>query len=638
MIEWAEQRRLPKGVLDPSAASLLPKPVQNAQPFFVDVGRLAEKVADFSQTLHEDAENNVAQLFRFMAKSISGEITSEAGFVQPMLDPKRAGNVQALIGPDIDAAMIHNGEAVQAAFESLGKSTPFKAPTNTGQVATKSVTQKSTIAEPVAMGIVDFSIAFLNRRFQTANNKTRFEMLWIQDREPLNDFKPMFPTYQLLGLGTFLMRHDIDALISHFTTNGVLDETAAYAAFSKPPVGLRDSWALREGHGTAVLDHMAGAEPGTHDDDRPLYGVELPTSVMLDTSGQKLLAPLLLGLTAISVTSLFFTPSTTSGWGIKGAPLVMNASLAFTGGPDNNTNKSGFASLLSSVMNGLKMLPRDSMTLTIPTGNHRQDRIHARLLGGQLQSIAWGLPADDFTPSTLEVYVADGSDLQHFALTLPMQETVTLSSADIPTAGFYVDLISNGQIIARLAHQQGFGPAHYTLTLAPTTRRDQGQPIAPSGTWAVTLESSGADIDLWVRRDDRLPGFNTTGRQSWLIDEAYVQFDANGHIQNHDTPMSGAPQLMVYRQGTGSVLLDAMNGGANGIIGVAGMQSDGMQPYRHSGERRSMSAQAPVTAVAEGSKWRGGPVAAARQSQTFSQPAGTSMASARYARRVADAI
>jgi hypothetical protein len=641
MITWAEQKPLPKGVLDPAGASLLPQSAENAQPFFVDIAPLAEKISVFSKMLGETPQDSVQVLFEFLAQSVFGDVINDEGFVRPVIDKDRAGRARALIGPNIDSNAIHKLEAVQAAFEALGSSNPFKPPSEGAQKSTEPMPKskhKQQSNDPVSMGIADFSIAFLNRRFRTASNNTRFEMMWIQDRVPLDEFKPLFPTYQLLGFGTFLMRHDIDNLIAHFTTDGVLDEVAAYNAFSKPPLGTPDTWAFRDGHGTSTLDLMAGAEPGTHDDNRPIYGIELPTAVLLDTSGQKLLAPLLLGLVVIAVTSLFFTPVIISGGAIKGAPVVINASLAFTGGPDNSTETSGFAILLSEVMKSLQTLPHDSLTLTIPTGNHRQDRLHARLDGCEKESIAWGLPPDDNTTSTLEIYVNDCTALKYFALTPPGAAPIILNAAALPQPGFYVDLVSNGEIIARLSHQQGFGPTHYALTTAPTARRALLPPIIPSGTWEINLQSFGPKIDLWVRRDDRLTGFPSAGRQSWFIDQAYLVFNKEGDFQEGDTPMAGAPPLKVFREGSGSVLLDAMNGGANGIVGVAGLQNDGAQPYRFSGERSASGAHAPQEDVAEFSRLLGGPLSATRLSGGVTRSAGTSMASATYARKVADAI
>ncbi|WP_299028043.1 hypothetical protein [uncultured Sulfitobacter sp.] len=640
MTKWSEPLPLPKGMLDPSTASLLVLSDQSAQPRYLDVAQLAEQIAGFGKNIAEAPEQATAELFSQLADAVLERTEVEEGFVRLPRSNKKSGlHPSGLLGPVISRDAIHGADGVAEGFEAFSGGSPFRAPQQTVQKSIqKSSPYKAAAGKTVAMGIADFSIAFLNRRFRKADGYSRFEMLWIQDRVPLDTFKPMFPTYTLLGLGTFLMRHDIDALIDHFTKNGVLDEDAAYGAFSKPPLGMQDSWALREGHGTAILDHMAGADPGTHDTDRPLYGVELPTSVLLDTSGQQLLPPLLLGLAAIAVTSLFFSPAAGSAGMIAGAPLVINASLAFTGGPDNGTGQSGFATLLGDTMTALQTLPHESLALTIPTGNHRQDRVHGRLAGGRMEHIAWGLPPDDLTPSSVEIFVRDGTPLEQFELTLPGAAPLTLSASAIPAPGFYADLVQNGQIIARLAHPTGFGPDHYTLTVAPTARRDMTHPVAPSGTWGLGLKSCGAAIDLWVRRDDRLEGFNSTGRQSWFVDAAYLLLDDDGDLLDIDVPRTGAPALKVHREGTGSVLLDALNGGANGIIGVAGLQNGGSQPYRFSGARRAPNAQSVEAAVAEVSRLRGGPIAAARRSGTVTRPAGTSIASAIYARQFADTI
>lgn len=249
----------------------------------------------------------------------------------------------------------------------------------------------------------------------------------------------------------------------------------------------------------------------------------------------------------------------------------------------------------------------------------------------------WGLPPDDLTTNTIEIYVEGDADLQSFSLKPVGGPAFTLGPSDMPHAGYYVDLVQEGDIIARLSHPTGFGPTHYTITTAPTARRDMTTPLIKSGSWEISLKSCDAAVDLWVRRDDRLKGFPNSGRQSWFIDPAYEIYDAFGYLQQGDAPAPGATDLMVYRQGTGSVLQDAMNlGAANGIISVAGLQNNGAQPYRFSGERQAPNAQATAQDVAEVSRWTGGSVAAARRSGAFTQPAGTSIASALHARKVAD--
>jgi hypothetical protein len=600
---------------------------------------LTDAVPSFVKEVQEAPSKAAARIFRAMVRSVTTNIKASNGFVEPVTDNKGLTPAENLIGPSVITDDIGDSQDAAAAFKKLGDNNPFVVPALEVDkpAGSKAQGRRPRPTEPVAMGVIDFSIAFLNKRFRRLDGQTRFEMMWIQDRIPLPEYQGMFPSYQLFGMGTVLLRRDINALISHFSVNGELNEEAAYAAFSKPPLGMRDSWAMRDGHGTAILDHMAGDVPGMQDCDRPLYGVELPTTVLVDTSGQSLLAPLLLGLTAISVTSLYLTPSAQPRRRVWGAPLVINASLAFTGGPDRSSSRSGFAAMLDTLMSALQTLPRNDLRLTVPTGNHRQDRIHARFTADEPQSIMWGLPPDDLTTNAIEIYVEGDADLQSFSLKPVGGPAFTLGPSDMPHAGYYVDLVQDGDIIARLSHPTGFGPPHYTITTAPTARRDMTTPLIKSGSWEISLKSCDAAVDLWVRRDDRLKGFPNSGRQSWFIDPAYEVYDAFGYLQQGDAPAPDATDLMVYRQGTGSVLQDAMNlGAANGIISVAGLQNNGTQPYRFSGERQAPNAQATAQDVAEVSRWTGGPVAAARRSGAFTQPAGTSIASALHARKVAD--
>lgn len=146
MIAWAEQKRLPNGVLDPSSASLLPQTTTSAQPFFVDTATLADAVRGFTDILAESPEEATSGIFNLLAKSVSGNIETYSGFVQPVIDKDRTGSVKALIGPDIDARVIHKRDAVRSAFQKLAEDSPFRSPPKTAQKSVKQPEAKSSSA------------------------------------------------------------------------------------------------------------------------------------------------------------------------------------------------------------------------------------------------------------------------------------------------------------------------------------------------------------------------------------------------------------------------------------------------------------------------------------------------------------
>ena len=256
----------------------------------------------------------------------------------------------------------------------------------------------------VAMGCIDTSIAFVSERFRKPDpmggpDKTRFEMLWIQGRAA----KTPGPYASILRTGTLLLRQDIDALIAAHWHNGHLHESEVYAAFTAPPEGNADLWSLSSGHGTAVLDLMAGAPRTDAPDDTPIYGVELPVTVVSDTSGAVFHGPLTYGLGVIAAVSYALSQTASS----DPAPLVANASMGFLGGPhDGNHPTAKALNTIATEAKGPGSAQR-SVDLTLPAGNHLQDRVHARSVAQNATALKWSLPPEDRTASFVEIWNVD---------------------------------------------------------------------------------------------------------------------------------------------------------------------------------------------------------------------------------------
>ena len=327
----------------------------------------------------------------------------------------------------------------------------------------------------VAMGVIDTSIAFVNARFRKVDpgggpDRTRFEMLWIQGRAA----RTPGPYASILRAGTLLLRQDIDALIAKHWKNGRLDEAGVYAEFTRPPTGHSDLWSMRGGHGTTVLDLMAGARREDGNDDAPIYGVELPVTVVSDTSGAVFHGPLTFGLGLIGLAS--YALSRTAGG--DAAPLVANASMGFLGGPHDGSHPTAATlNAVASASKGPASALRD-VDLTLPVGNHLQDRIHARAIPASETTLTWSLPPEDRTASFVEIWSetpGQPPDVTELTLT-PPGETGGVASA-LPAAGERIHLEVGGKRLGQL-HNLG---THLIVGVYATSDWTPGAPEAPGG-------------------------------------------------------------------------------------------------------------------------------------------------------------
>ena len=478
----------------------------------------------------------------------------------------------------------------------------------------------------VSIGCIDASIAFVNARFRKAGpgggpDQTRFEMLWIQGRA----LKTPGPFSSILRAGTLLLRADIDALIAKHWKNGRLDEAAVYAEFTAPPDGYTDLWSKRTGHGTTVLDLMTGAPRELGNDDAPIYGVELPVTVISDTSGAVFHGPLTYGLGLIAIAS-YALSRTASG---DAAPLVANASMGFIGGPHDGTHPTAAAlNALAVAAQGPASATRD-VHLTLPAGNQLQDRIHARAVPANESPLTWSLPPEDRTASFVEIWNVDPTtapDVAELTL-LPQGETGGVATA-IPAPAQRIHPIKNGKPLAQL-HNLG---THLLLGVYPTSDWTPGAPEVPSGHWHLMAKStSTADHLFWVARDDTLNGLKSAGRQSRFRDPGYRARDGYGdYIVGSNLAAEGT-----RRDGTLSVL--ATTGAP--VKMVSGREARGQKPYRFAGlelDAGTPPPPEPFAPAAEVSRTLGGPMAASRLGLGTDRAAGTSMASAIQARHIAD--
>ena len=478
----------------------------------------------------------------------------------------------------------------------------------------------------VAIGVIDTSIAFVNARFRKTDpgggpDRTRFEMLWIQGRA----LTAPGPFASILRAGTLLFRNDIDALIANHWHNGRLDEAGVYAEFTRPPDGYPDLWSMRAGHGTTVLDLMAGARRTEGNDDTPIYGVELPVTVVSDTSGAVFHGPLTYGLGLIGLASYALSRTATG----DAAPLVANASMGFIGGPHDGSHPTAATlNALAQASAGPASASR-SVDLTLPAGNQLQDRIHARTLPRNDTTLTWSLPPEDRTASFVEIWSetpGQPPDVTQLTLT-PPGETGGVTTA-LPAPGEVIHLENNGNRLARL-YNLG---THLLIGVYATSNWTPGEPEVPSGNWSLTATGTGTTpLLFWVARDDTLTGLKSAGRQSRIKDPNYT---ARNQYGDYIVGSAMAPEG-VRRDGTLSVI--ATTGAP--VTMVSGREAFGAKPYRFAGlalGQAAPPAPGPFAPAAEVSRALGGPLSATRLGLGTTRTSGTSMASAIQARHIAD--
>ena len=493
----------------------------------------------------------------------------------------------------------------------------------------------------VALGVADTSIAFAHHRFRkvgpSGEHLTRFKMLWIQDRLRRNDPS----SYSgIFAFGTLLLESDINDPFAAHTHNGALDEKAVYAEFASVRNFGRDLWSLEAGHGTTVLDLMGGAVPGEEGSDRPIYGVELPTAVVADTSGGLFHGPLVAGLATISLMFLIMSPS---------AAVVMNASMGFVGGPHGGKRCRGkehpTAHALARLLRISNNLTGRDMRLTLPSGNRLQDQLFA-----EGSNVTWVVPPNDRTASSLEIWL-DGFETWSavgnfkFSVRAPGAKAAELDVA--PSPGTYRGLMMDGQEVGRLYRISVPGSVedHLKFVVYPTHSFDPVQRISPAGFWEISTFETNALF--WSLRDDTLSGLPEAGQQARLRAGPYRKFEALGDFET----TSDFGRRGVRRDGSLSVLATPDRSSSGGtkdapivVSEWEGSRHETAVDYRYSGldldlvehENGGTSQEASFKPRAEVWRALGGALAARRTGRWTVRLAGTSMASAIFARHIAD--
>jgi hypothetical protein len=258
------------------------------------------------------------------------------------------------------------------------------------------------------------------------------------------------------------------------------------------------------------------------------------------------------------------------------------------------------------------------------------------------------LQPDDGTPSEVQMWMPTGlaphaPPLAQVEVTEPGGQSAMITSV----AGQSASLVDGaGHEIARLSCQAQGGEIQrnlLTLLISPTSHLEGTHPVAPAGTWKITVTpgagQNAAPIHLWIRRDETLPGARSRGRQAWFGNTDYVARNAYGAPRAVDPPWSDCP---VRRSGT----ISGFSCGPSPIVVAAYTARDaelsaysGSGPLAPRGLPPEVSCEGPdLAAKGDDSHVLRGVIAAGTRSGSWARLSGTSVAAPRVARCAADEI
>lgn len=384
------------------------------------------------------------------------------------------------------------------------------------------------------IAVIDHAIPFAHALLTTATNHSRVAAIWMMDA-PARDRRDDIP------FGQELRGPMIDAL------RRLGDEDAPYRACGLLDPGGDMALARGGSHGAAVAAIAAGHAPGdaaglAH----PVIAVSLPRFVLADTSGS--LGGLFIQAAVIFVIArarmLAQEMSGRAGRQVR-PPVVVNLSLGVTAGAQDGS--APIAQLHDAIAGSVRG-DLGPVHFVLPAGNARQQRLNGQLTAGK--QIHWQIPPDDPTPNAMEIWAPPGLQIPRLTLLTPDGQGAPVP-LDAPGMARLAD--DAGRELARAVLQQRRGIGGQichclTLIVAPTLPVGMGDRCAPPGAWTLALAADSASpCRLAILRDDRLPGTGGRGRQSSLVDEAYVTRDDQGRWPGPD-PVP--PVSSIRRNGT----------------------------------------------------------------------------------------
>lgn len=486
------------------------------------------------------------------------------------------------------------------------------------------------------MGVIDDAIPFVHQSLTLPGGRSRMAAVWMQDARFRGDVGVDLPT------GAEWRGAELSDLLADLARGAIPDEDAIYRRtgavdMSRPVI---PSGAFQHGHGAGVTTLAAGFPPGHSMKNRPVIAVALPPRIIADSTGVLATVPILAGMLFIinraRRLSRFIEARRDLPAGRVKMPVVITISMGLTAGPrDGSTPLERFMDAVSN--EGVRGL--GPVQFVLPSGNHRQARLRARLRPGQ--SIAWCLPPDDPTINAVEIWgpprapgapppeaplqvtlTPPGMAPATTAFTAPWQFSVLSDPGGLPLARAYYQ--------PHLTRRNGWRDGIVVIAL-PTRPERAGDPFVPPGGWRITIpdDAPPGDYDLSAQRDEVIRGYRGGARQSRFHDPAYRSHDPAGRPILTDAPDGGA--LVIRR--------DTVNAYATGErplrAGAAYGRTERTTPYTallDSGRPGDCLARVDRSPVAGGMILRG------RDSGSFGLASGTSLAAPQLARWLAETL
>lgn len=487
--------------------------------------------------------------------------------------------------------------------------------------------------KPVVVGIIDDAIAFAHVRFQFVDGgsarKTRFHEIWCQD---LGGDQPY---------GKYIKRADIDQLLVACTPPaGPVDEDRLYrtAGLNFQSTGHK-SWARRAGHGTHVLDLMAGMAPDDVKADSPVIAaVQLPVPVTEETRGVLLTAYALDGMQRI----FKGMEKVAAANNASSLPCVINMSYGTLDGPHDGTGH--LAEAIDERLEAYESAGQ-RVAVVLPAGNGHLSQCHAQVAlpadPTKEKTLHWRILPDTRTPNFLEIWLPAiaAKKTVEVRVTTPTGHTTPWISEGDPRHCWPSKATPLLWIRHRGKRPKGRRQV-ILIAVFPTAPMLPDDPVAASGVYSITLRNVGnvpLGLDAWIGRNDTPAGYAIRGRQSRFEEAHYVntRYRGNGRPEEEDDGRS-----YVVRYGS-------LNGLATGkhtiVVGSVSRDDLSSAPYSAAGPTVAPEVGKPrpragpdAMTIADHSRVRAGLLAAGMRSTSSVAMRGTSVSAPQLARFVAD--
>jgi hypothetical protein len=419
----------------------------------------------------------------------------------------------------------------------------------------------------------------------------------------------------------------LDQIIADSTSNGVVDEDAAYGLAGLPSLRRPTS------HGAQVMSHAAGsarqltgrAPPNPLSGRTDLAFVQLPPAALDDPTGRWLDG---YGLAALQAIRFYAR----EGHVKPAEKIVVNLSYGPQTGPHD-----GSAVVEAAIDEMTQAATGYIFQVIVPSGNNHLLRAHAQFdLAQHGGCIEWFVSPDSQLPSFLEIWLPDDVSLDDVELAVDTPGGDHLDvTAPVPQTN------TRPEGIAVVEGPEPDKHVHVLLWVAPTARpafdaSAASLVLGTPGRRRVTVKPLGGKVlqgivHAYLSRSDANMGRSRRGRSGHLESPGYEPDGVKAPDDHlHDQEPLGPAEVVA--QGS----LNGIGTGARSIVIAGYRHSDRLPaPYSASGPSRGTRTGPNWAYPTEESRVLRGLLAAGNRSATVLRLQGTSFAAPQYARELA---